>query len=154
MARVKASLTVPGRAAEAERVWYDPARWPSWIDGFGHVVALEGDWPQRGARLVWDSPPGGRGRVVEQVEHYESRTGQVLAVEDERLEGTQRVTFEPGPESVRLTLALEYTLKDRSLGARVADLVVERRRRGDALRRTLRRFASELAAERQFGAAR
>jgi Polyketide cyclase / dehydrase and lipid transport len=152
--RVAANITVPGRAVAAERVWYDPARWASWIDGFGHVVSLDGDWPRKGARRLWDSPPDGRGRVSETVLTYEMRMGQSLAVEDSRLEGTQRVTFEPQPESVKITLALEYRLKDRNLLSPLVDLLFIRRAMTDSLRRTLRRFNSELAAERQFGGAR
>ena len=63
MGRAKASISVPGRAAEAEALWYDPHRWQAWIDGFGHVVSLDGGLaaPRRRARV--ESPPGGRGRV-------------------------------------------------------------------------------------------
>ena len=154
MTRVSATITVPGRAVAAERVWYDPARWSSWIDGFGHVVSLDDDWPRKGARRLSDSPPEGRGRVSETVLAYEMRTGQSLAVEDARLEGTQSVTFEPQPESVKITLALEYRLKDRNLLTPFVDLFFIRRAQTDSLRRTLRRFNSELAAERQFGGAR
>ena len=53
-ARVGLDRACPGRAVEAEALWYDPHRWAAWIDGFGHVVELDGDWPRRGARLVWD----------------------------------------------------------------------------------------------------
>src|ERR671915_491948 len=60
MGRATATITVKGRAAEAEALWYDRHRWASWVDGFGHVLLLEGDWPEVGARLVWDSPPGGQ----------------------------------------------------------------------------------------------
>src|SRR5215208_4676747 len=94
MPRVRTAVTVPGLASEVEALWYDPQRWPAWVDGFGHVVKVEGDWPAPGARAVWDSRPGGRGRVVEQVTAYEARTGQTLEVEDEKLRGTQRVAFE------------------------------------------------------------
>jgi Polyketide cyclase / dehydrase and lipid transport len=152
--RVSATVTVPGRAVEAERVWYDPARWASWIEGFGHVVSLDDSWPRKGSRLVWDSLPQGRGRVSERVVGYEMRIGQTLAVEDSRMEGTQRVTFEPQPDSVKITLALEYRVKERNLLTPLVDLLFIRRAQGDALRRTLRRFASELAAERQFGTPR
>jgi Polyketide cyclase / dehydrase and lipid transport len=152
--RVSGSITVPGRAVHAERVWYDPTRWASWIDGFGHVVSLDDDWPRKGARRLWDSPPEGRGRVSETVLAYEMRTGQSLAVEDARLEGTQTVTFEPQPDSVKITLVLEYRLKDRNLITPLVDLLFIRRAMTDSLRRTLRRFNSELAAERQFGGAR
>jgi hypothetical protein len=152
--KVRASISVKGRAVEAGRVWYDKARWASWIDGFGHVVSLEGNWPFSGSRLVWDSPPGGRGRVVERVVGYEPRLGQTLEVEDGKLEGTQRVEFEPGPESVKITLSLDYRLKERTPVTPLVDLLFIRRALGDSLRRTLRRFSTELAAERQFGPAR
>ena len=154
MSRATATITVPGRAVEAERVWYDPTRWASWIEGFGHVVSLDDSWPRKGSRLLWDSPPQGRGRVSERVVAYEMRMGQTLAVEDGRLEGTQRVTFEPQPDSVNITLTLEYRLKERNPLTPVIDLLFIRRAQTDALRRTLRRFASELAAERQFGTPR
>jgi Polyketide cyclase / dehydrase and lipid transport len=154
MGRVSANITVPGRAVQAERVWYDPSRWASWIEGFGHVVSLDDSWPRKGSRLLWESPPQGRGRVSERVVAYEMRIGQTLAVEDGRMEATQRVSFEPQPDSVKITLALEYRLKDRNLLTPVVDLLFVRRALGDSLRRTLRRFASELAAERQFGAPR
>ena len=78
MGRAKASISVPGRTAEAEALWYDPHRWQAWIDGFGHVVSLDDGWPRRGAELVWESPPGGRGRVTERVVAYEMRLGQTL----------------------------------------------------------------------------
>jgi Polyketide cyclase / dehydrase and lipid transport len=154
VSRATATITVPGRAVEAERVWYDPTRWASWIDGFGHVVSLDESWPRRGARRLWDSTPGGRGRVSEHVVAYEMRTGQTLAFEDGRMEGTERVVFEPQPDSVKITLILEYRMKARDLWWPGVDLLVGRRRQSDALRRTLRRFASELAAERQFGTPR
>ena len=83
MARpVKASIIVPGRAVEAEQLWYDRSRWPSWIDGFGKIVSLDDQWPQSGARLLWDSRPGGRGRVIERVTRYEPRLGQTLEIEE------------------------------------------------------------------------
>ena len=80
MPRVSASTVVPGRVVEAEALWYDPHRWAAWIDGFGHVAKLEGEWPQVGARLLWDSRPQGRGRVAESVVAYEPRAGQTLVV--------------------------------------------------------------------------
>jgi hypothetical protein len=151
MGRATASITVKGRAAEAEALWYDPARWPSWIDGFGHLVEIEGDWPRAGARVVWDSPPGGRGRVHERVVAYESRTGQTLEVEDASITGRQIVAFEPGLEETGITLTLEYRVKRRTALTPVVDALFVRRAMTDALRRTLRRFANERAAEIQFG---
>jgi hypothetical protein len=142
--RVSASVTVPGRVVEAEELWYDPHRWAAWIDGFGHVAKLEGDWPAVGARLLWDSRPQGRGRVAERVVAYEPRGGQTLEVEDERLHGTQAVTFEPEGDEVRVTLTLEYSLKH---GNPVLDLLFIRRALRDSLQRTLTRFGHERRAE-------
>ena len=151
MGRAKASISVPGRAADAEALWYDPHRWQAWIDGFGHVVSLSDGWPNRGAELVWESPPGGRGRVTERVVAYEMRTGQTLEVEDATLTGTQKVAFEPGPEAVEITLSLEYRIKERTALTPVVDLLFVRRAMTDALRRTVTRFANERKAEIQFG---
>ena len=150
MGRVQASMAYPTTVVSAaEELWYDPVRWPSFVDGFGHVSKLEGDWPKPGAVVVWDSPPGGRERVIERVERYEARVGQTLAVEDNRLRGTQRVAFQPGSEGVTVTLALDYELKDARLRVLVDALFVRRALR-DSLRRTLRRFGRELAADREL----
>jgi uncharacterized membrane protein len=145
--RASATTVVPGRAAAAEELWYDPHRWAAWIDGFGHVIKLEGDWPQAGARLVWESPPKGRGRVQERVTAYEPRSGQSLEVEDGRLRGTQTVTFEPAGDEVRVTLTLEYELKQRNVLTPLVDRVFIRRELSDSLRRTLTRFGHERRAE-------
>ena len=146
-----ASITVRGRAAEAEALWYDPHRWASWVDGFGHVVELEGDWPNVGARLVWESPPGGRGRVRERVVAYESRTGQTVEVADASVTARRRVSFKPGPDEVEVTLTLEYEIKDRTPLTPVVDHLFVRRAMTESLRRTLRRFVTERKAEIQFG---
>ncbi len=151
MRRVRASVDVPGLASEAEALWYDPHRWASWVDGFGHVVKLEGDWPDRGARLLWESPPGGRGLVQERVVHYESRTGQTLEVEDETLTGRQTVAFTPGSDETGVRLTLEWQLKDRNPFTPLVDLLFIRRAMRDSLRRTLAKFAIERKAEIQFG---
>ena len=144
---IRATTTVPGRVVEAEELWYDPNRWAAWIDGFGHVAKLEGEWPHEGARLLWDSRPNGRGRVDERVIGYEARTGQTLAVEDQRLTGTQQVTFEPEGGQVRVSLTLEYRLKERSVLTPIVDLVFIRRAVLASLQRTLARFGHERRAE-------
>jgi hypothetical protein len=146
---VKASIVVPGRAVVAVQLWYDRHRWPSWIVGFGKVVSLDDEWPQAGARLMWDGPAAGsRGRVVERVTRYEPRLGQTLDWEDAVFMGVRRVTFEPGLEETRITLEVEPTPKLRVPPAR---LWWFRRKLRESLQRTLQRFSYELAAERQFG---
>jgi hypothetical protein len=144
----RATTVVPGRIIEAEELWYDPHRWAAWIDGFGHVQRIDGDWPEVGARLVWDSPPRGRGRVEERVTAYEPRTGQTREVEDERLRGIQTVTFEAADaDHVEVTLALDYELKQRNLFTPILDRLFIRRELSDSLRRTLTRFGHERRAE-------
>jgi hypothetical protein len=142
MGRASASIVVPGLASEAEALWYDPQRWPAWIDGFGHLVDLSREWPAAGRRL-WDAPPGGRGRVLERVTAYEARAGQTLAVEDERLRGTQRVAFAPESDQVKITLSLEYELKLGHALAGLQDALAVRRPVRASLRRTLAAFARE-----------
>ena len=150
MPRVRAAVNVPGLASEAEALWYDAARWPAWVDGFGHLFKLEGDWPALGARAVWDSRPGGRGRVVERVTAYEPRSGQTLAVEDEKLSGTQTVTFEPGPDGVAVALALEYEIKNANVFTALTDVLFIRRALRESLQRSLNRFARELQGDREL----
>jgi hypothetical protein len=151
MGRVGASRTLPGPVAEAEELWYDTSRWPVWMDEVAHVEKVDGDWPQAGATVVWDSPPAGRGRVMEVVSRYEVRVGQTLAVEDERMRGTQAVAFSPADGGVEVALSLEYELKD-SAGpvAALTDLFFIRRQLGDSLRRTLLRFGRELQSDREL----
>jgi Polyketide cyclase / dehydrase and lipid transport len=149
MGRAAASIAVPGLASEAEALWYDPVRWASWIDGFGHVVELPDGWPAEGT-LRWDSLPEGRGRVLETVTAYEPRGGQTLAVEDARLRGTQRVEFQPGPDAVEVMLTLDYELKDRNPLTWLIDRAFVRREIAASLRRTLARFANERRADTEL----
>jgi hypothetical protein len=149
MGRVSARIEVPGQASAAEALWYDHRRWPTFIDGLKHVARIEGDWPREGALVVWDSWPEGRGRVLERVVVHEPRVGQTLAVEDERIRGTQRVGFAPHEGGVTIRLELDYEPKDPRMRWPPVDLVFMRRSQRDALQWTLRRFASELHAERE-----
>jgi uncharacterized membrane protein len=143
--RVRASVTVPGRSREAEALWLDEARWPSWVDGFGHVVVRDPDWPAPGTRLRWTSPPRGRGLVEERVLEHAAGERLLLAVEDERLDGTQEVRFEPSDDEVTVVLTLEYSLKERTFP--LVDRFFVRRALQDSLRRTVARFANERRAE-------
>ncbi len=139
MAVVRARTAVPGAISQAEALWYDLSRWSSFVDGFGHVASVDETWPVAGA-VVWDSRPGGRGRVLEEVRWYSQREGQDVAVDDPKLTGTQRVRFAPGVVS----LELDYRLKE---GLWVVDVLFVRRQLRDSLARTLRRFAIELGGE-------
>jgi hypothetical protein len=150
MGRVRIQAEVAGRLSEAEALWYDTARWSTFIDGFAHLQSVEPGWPREG-RLVWDSRPGGRGRVVEQVVRYAAGDGQDAEVEDEKMTGTQSVRFEPvGEDAVRVSLELRWSVKSAYPGSAVVDWLFIRRVMRDSLMRTLRRFAIELRAERDL----
>ncbi|HEV2061231.1 MAG TPA: SRPBCC family protein [Solirubrobacteraceae bacterium] len=152
MGSARAEIEVEGQINEAERLWYDLGRWPSFIDGFSHVVKREGDWPRTGSRIVWDSGHAGRGRVSEVVTAYEVRVSQTVAVEDPRITGTQRILFAAaGGGRCRVALELDYQLKQGGLFAGIVDALFVRRAVGDALRRTLSRFARELRSDRELG---
>ena len=143
MSKVRAEVRVTGLASRAEALWYDPTRWPTFIDGLRSVDKVEGDWPRPGARVVWTSVPGGRGRVVEVVEHQEARYGQQVAVEDEAMRGIQTITFRSDDGELVVALELEFQLKRRTPLTPVTALFVRRPQR-ESLQRTLRRFAVEL----------
>ena len=152
MASARAQIEVPGPIVDAETLWYDTSRWPSFVDGFARVVKREGDWPDVGARVVWDSVRDGRGRVLERVVSYEVRVGQTVEVEDPRITGPQPIAFSPGEGGAcRVVLELDYKLKQGGPAAPLVDALFVRRASRDALRRTLSRFARELRADRELG---
>ena len=65
MGRSGAAITLPDvRIADAEALWYDLERWPSFVEGFKHVVIVGGGWPAVGAVLFWECGTDGRGRVT------------------------------------------------------------------------------------------
>jgi hypothetical protein len=149
--KVRALVDVPGQASAAEALWYDHRRWPAFIDGCKYVARVGGDWPRVGATVVWDSYPGGRGRVLEQVIAYEARVGQSLLIEDETVRGVQQVAFGPHADGVTVGLQLDYTLKQPRGKFGAFDLFFVRRPQRESLERTLRRFAGELRAEHDPG---
>ena len=148
MRRVSAEDSFAASVVEAEALWYDTDRWPSWIDGLSRVSDLDGDWPRAGSTVTWESNPAGRGQVVEHVSRYEPRAGQTLAVEDDSIRGRQSVAFHELDGGVRVELALDYELKARSLVTPVVDALFIRRAMTSSLRSTLARFGVELANAR------
>ncbi len=152
MGSARAEIQVEGPISDAERLWYDTSRWPSFIDGFGHLVKREGEWPRAGSRVVWSSGPAGRGRVQERVTAYEVRVSQTVDIEDPRMTGAQTISFAAADEGrVRVVLELDYRLKQPGPLGAVVDALFVRRAFRDALRRTLSRFARELRADRELG---
>jgi hypothetical protein len=149
--KARASVQLSGfRASEAEALWYDTSRWPTFVDGFAHVVSKEGEWPAAPSTLVWQSTPAGRGRVLEHVTEYEPRLGQTAQVEDPKMSATQRVAFTPSDDGVEVTLSMEYTLKEGGPLRPFMDFLFIRRAVTDALKRTVQRFARELETDAEM----
>jgi polyketide cyclase/dehydrase/lipid transport protein len=150
---VTASRHVVLEPARAFALWTDPTRWATFWEGFGHVVERDDSWPAEGAKLVWTSTPGGRGRVSERV----LTRGDALIstrIAEESLAGMQTAQFDPDPDGdgSLATLTLEYELNPTSIWRRgplgkLTDTFFIRRALADSLARTLRRFATEAAEE-------
>jgi len=145
MGRASAVESFAASVPEAEALWYDTDRWPAWVDGLAQVTEIEGDWPSAGAAVTWESNPAGRGRVLELVVRYEPHAGQTLEVEDASVRGRQSIAFDQLADGVRVELALEYELKQRSIVTPVLDVLFIRRAVASSLRATLARFGAELA---------
>ncbi len=150
MARVSAQIDLDAPPDAVEALWYDLRRWPSFVDGFAHVAKCELGWPEEGGRLVWDSTPHGRGRVLERVTSHIPGQGQMADVEDPRLRGTQEVRFTPLQDGTAVALQLDYQLKDRTPLTPLVDLLFIRRALRDSLRRTLVRLGRELDADAEL----
>src|SRR5438067_2746600 len=146
---VHASQVFEGAVHEAERVWYDTARWPRWVVGLTHVRSVSGGWPEVGGLVRWQSGPAGRGQVSERVVGYEPLSGQTVEVQDDSIQATQTVSFVPEDANVAVTLSLGYELKRRSPLMRVVDVLFIRRAMTRSLEQTLSRFGAELGAARR-----
>ena len=141
----RSSLTLPATVHEAETCWYDTALWPSWVEGLERVVAVEAPWPRAGGRVIWQSGPAGRGRVVETALEYVQLEGQMAEVQDDSIKGRQHVAFNPVDGGVEVVLTLEYELKRKSLLMPVVDVLFIRRAMTTSLATTLSRFGAELS---------
>ena len=103
-------------------------------------------WPAVEERVVWESTPGGRGRVTEKVVQNEAERFSTLVFED-ALMGRQTLRVAPGPDGAEVELSLEYTLTKYGPLSAIADALFIRRALRDSLRRTLFRFAVEAEDE-------
>jgi uncharacterized membrane protein len=147
VAVARAVTKVPLNPSEAYDLWTDVQRWPTFVDGFAHPERLDDEWPDPGAKFVWRSVPGGRGTVTEKVTRAQPGALHEPVVFEERLDGTQTITFTPLEEGARVELQLDYTVQAGGLLRPVVDVLFIRRAQNDALGRTLRRFATEAAEQ-------
>jgi len=129
-------------------LWTDVRRWPTFVEGFSQIVERSSDWPTKGAKVVWTSTPGGRGRVTEKVVAAEPAARFETRVYEEALSGTQLTSFARADDGrTRVELRLDYELARGGPLRALADVLFIRRALTQALHRTLARFASEAAEE-------
>jgi Polyketide cyclase / dehydrase and lipid transport len=146
MRTAEARGTAPLPPPEALALWADVERWPSFVEGFARRLELSPDWPAKRARVVWESTPGGRGRVTETVTANEPDRFSTQVYEA-ALIGTQTLRAIPASGGSEVQLTLDYELAKYGPLAGVADAIFIRRALRDSLRRTLFRFAIEAEDE-------
>jgi Polyketide cyclase / dehydrase and lipid transport len=144
-ARAQRDLVLTPEAAL--RLWTDPERWPSFVEGFARYIERSPDWPAVGAGVVWESTPAGRGRVTEKVVEGHAPDRFATQVFEDRLHGTQTLRVVESEGGSRAELSLEYELTKYGPLSTVADAIFIRRAIRDMLRRTLARFAVEAEEE-------
>ena len=135
----------PGRAWA---LWTDVRRWPTFVEGFSQLVERSPDWPTQGAKVVWTSTPGGRGRVTEKVAIAQPAARFATRVFEDALSGTQTTSFTRAEDGrTRVELRLDYELTRTGPLRAIADVLFIRRALTQALNRTLARFATEAAEQ-------
>ena len=142
MGTVRANNGLAAPVALASRLWTDTNRWPTFVDGFDHILEIDESWPEPGSKVVWQSGPAGRGRVTERIVERDE-THVVTEVYEDQLHGRQSLFFEPG----LVTMQLDYELAKSGPLSRITDVLFIRRALMMALDRTLRRFSTEAADE-------
>jgi Polyketide cyclase / dehydrase and lipid transport len=146
MARIDRSGFAPVTPLVAARLWVDTNRWPTFVDGFGHVIELDAAWPEPGSKVVWQSGPAGRGRVTERIRECNDNA-VVRDVFDSQMTAVEAIRFEPAPDGCDVFLSLDYELQRGGPLRAVTDALFIRRALAMALERTLRRFSTEAGDE-------
>jgi hypothetical protein len=127
-------------------LWTNVSRWPTFVEGFAHLVQNDANWPAPDTHVVWKSVPAGRGQVTEKV--IESRSDRIATmVFEDRLAGKQTFRVGPTEHGAAVELSLEYALTKYGPLGPLADALFVRRAIRDSLRRTLYRFAIEAEEE-------
>src|SRR6476620_2586615 len=109
MSRIERIGTAPVTPAVAQRLWTYTRRWPTFVDGFGHVLEQTDDWPAPGSKVIWESGPAGRGRVTERIKA--SGDGVVeTEVFDSQMIAMQIARFVPVEGGCEFHLVLDYKL--------------------------------------------
>ena len=146
MARIERAGFAAVTPLVARRLWVDTNRWPTFVDGFGHVTQIDETWPEPGAKVVWESGPAGRGRVTERIRELNDNA-VATDVFDAQMTAVQVIRFEPAEDGCNVLLSLDYELSQGGPLRRLTDVLFIRRSLAMALERTLRRFSTEAGDE-------
>jgi uncharacterized protein YndB with AHSA1/START domain len=150
MAEVGGEVEIAAPLAEVWQLYFDAARWGSWVDGFARLSVSDG-YPERGGTLVWESTPAGRGRVSERVLEHEPRRLHRISYSDPGSVGELETRFEmmPAGEEGRRTLVSQrqrYQLHDGGPLAALTDRLFIRSQMRGSLQRSLAGLRAEAAA--------
>lgn len=147
MGAAEASVEIAASLADVWDLYFDQARWPAWVDGFGSVASASG-YPEAAGTLSWRSTPAGRGQVAERVLAHEPRTLHRIAYTDPGSEGELETIFEMvpgggGERRTKVTQRLSYALVQGGPLRPVLDRLFVR----SQMRSSLQRSLSELRIE-------
>jgi uncharacterized protein YndB with AHSA1/START domain len=151
MAKVAEEILIEATLAEVWDAYFEPRRWPSWVDGFQAVVSSQG-YPEEGGTLRWRSNPSGRGTVSERVLEHEPRHRHRVGFSDDASEGELLTTFTMQRQSVLVRQELTYELKEEKPLHRLTDRFFVRPRLRESLARSLRGLAAEATDTAEPGA--
>lgn len=150
MARAEATIEIAAPLAEVWAIYFDRARWASWVDGFAAVVSAAENYPETGSELVWRSGRAGRGEVRERVLAHEPRSLHRIAYTDPGSHGELETRLEMLPAEAsergrrtRVDQRLDYGLIGGGPFSPLTDLLFIR----SQMRRSLTRSLTELKLE-------
>jgi uncharacterized protein YndB with AHSA1/START domain len=147
MAEVSAEVEIPTPLADVWDLYFDPDRWPSWVDGFARITAADG-YPEVGGTLSWESTAAGRGPVSERVLAHEPRSLHRISYADPGSVGELETRFEmvPAGDRQRRTRVIQ-TLRYRLVGAGPLGPITDRLFIRTQMRRSVQRSLVHLRSE-------
>jgi uncharacterized protein YndB with AHSA1/START domain len=144
-ATVGAEVEVAAPVAAVWDLYFDPDRWPDWVDQFAAVISSDG-YPDAGGTLRWRSGGAGRGEVTEKVIEHEPRRLHRITFSDPEAEGELATTFEVTEAGALVRQELTYDLRRAGPFARLADVFFVRAQMRASLVRSLLALRAELEA--------
>lgn len=151
MGRASESVLVEAPASAVWDLYFDRTRWRGWVDGFGDVSRWDDRYPETGARIQWDSKPGGRGRVLEEVLIHDPRSLHRIRFEDQTALGFLETEFEPqGQAACRVTATVEYAVKDAGPLNFITDALFIRRSMAQSIGRSLTRLKRDVEGDQEL----